>query len=198
MCIYIYINWWCCCHLAFLYLTLDQVHFLNGDSVNLNVLASTLGRDLREMISDKLPSKAGAFVSLAHEDLGLIILQKTLQQQGLVGDITLCCVYTPTCIYGCWSLIHGYSISSDLESFEGVTELRGMRSCSHLQQFPKSLLSLTLVMDLTSHWVPVWVFLIFNVWLLVGASTKVLKEWIGPVALKIWHLDMSLVRAWEE
>ena len=118
-----------------------KVVLLSGEGVDLNVPTSALGREVRDMIYDAL-MKPGVSVSLTHSESGALHLNKTLLQQGLVGNITLSCTYTPTSVYAAWQWFQGQIVPEDENACDGVTELKGINHWIPLH-LPRSLKSLT-------------------------------------------------------
>ena len=75
---------------------------LNGEGCKLTLSRPTLGREVRRMVSEQLPSKSRR-LSL-HHNASPLMLGKTLQEQGIEGQaVTLFCTYVPIDFYAAWS-----------------------------------------------------------------------------------------------
>jgi hypothetical protein len=118
-----------------------QVLCLNGEGCTLKVRGSSLGWEVCQMISRKLPPKKGGKLTLQNHDAQLFFDQ-TLRQQGILGKAaTLSCTYVPTNLYVAW-----HSTQEDISevdfSIEGVTRIEGITvSCLHL--LPRSIETLS-------------------------------------------------------
>ena len=71
---------------------------LNGEGFTLRIPHETLGREVRKMVAERLPSKPGATLVLYHRESKLI-LSESLQEQGISGAARLSCTYVPTTWY---------------------------------------------------------------------------------------------------
>ena len=120
-----------------------RVLCLNGEGLTLKCLPSTLGREVRQLVVDQLPPKAGAKIILHSVDSELT-LNKTLQQQGIMGEMaTLSCTFVPTNVHAAWRFIHGLATEDEDYSLEGVTTLSHLHN-SGVRHVPKSLQKLML------------------------------------------------------
>ena len=118
-----------------------QVHCLNGEGFTFRIPPSTLGREVRKMVSEKLPSKPGARVTL-HGASKLILWQR-LEEQGIVGQpATLSCTLCPTDLYAAWSFVEGHENAEEDCALEGVTWLEGGIAGEYLNNLPECLESL--------------------------------------------------------
>ena len=115
---------------------------VNGDGCVLSV-ASTLGQDVLKMVSRQLPWKKGARISLHHLDLPLM-LHQTLQEQGIVDNMTLSCTFVPSDLFAAWSYLKGFPVPEAEVALEGLTWIAGKISTESLQHLPRSLENLTL------------------------------------------------------
>ena len=96
------------------------------------------------MISEQLPSKAGAKLVLNHGTSALV-LNQTLQEQGIVSETaTLSCTYMPNNLYLAWCYVQGLATSEDEYELEGVTCLKVTAPGQYLHYLPESLQNLTL------------------------------------------------------
>jgi len=117
---------------------------LDGETFTLRVMESKTGRDLRDLIVGRIPSKAGACISLLHQSQKLS-MNKTLREQGLTQEsASLSYVYLPVNLIGTWALIKGLPFYEDESVLEGVTQLKGIKAYHQLQVLPTTLQSLTL------------------------------------------------------
>ena len=64
-----------------------EVQCLNGDGFSIRVSESTLGRELRQMIAEKFPGKAGSCLMVTHQGSRLL-LNKTLGEQGVRDSLS--------------------------------------------------------------------------------------------------------------
>ena len=104
-----------------------EVLCLTGEGVRLSIPCSTLGYDLRRLVSEKLPCKPGAKLAMHHVNAKLM-LNQTLGEQGTcwkIGNAVLH-IHTNQSLYTAWSYVCGLPTSAR-ESFvlEGVTRLEG-------------------------------------------------------------------------
>ena len=85
-----------------------DVRCLNGGGCMLSLDHSALGRELHQMVSERLPSKKGTKPVLHHLESPLL-LHQTLQEQEIAGRAaTLSCTYVPTNLCAAWSCVQGY------------------------------------------------------------------------------------------
>ena len=108
-----------------------DVRTLTGEEFRLRVERSTLGSEVRKMVSDNLPVRSGAKLVLHHtrhqtseqgvEEAVRLKLQQTLQEQGLAEAETaiLCCTYVPTQLQAAWCFLMGRETSEAEVSLEG-------------------------------------------------------------------------------
>ena len=87
----------------------SEVLSLSGEALELR-RGSTLGRQVQEMVTKQLPRKEGATCCLFHQHSWLI-LDKTLLQQGIVGDSMLACTYKPTDVRAAWGFLIGETLA---------------------------------------------------------------------------------------
>ena len=118
---------------------------LSGEGCVLRVSSSSLGREVRQMVSERLEPKKGARPELHHLAAPLV-LHQTLQEQGIEGAATLSCTYVTTDLYTAWSFLRGqgFSVSEGDAALEGVTHIAGVFSLECMHRLPRSLESLTL------------------------------------------------------
>ena len=119
---------------------------LNGEGFMLRLSPSTLGRDVRKMVSERLPAKKGAKLAIYHLTTPLI-LAKSLQEQGISGKTErLLCTYVPTDLYAAWCYLQGFQVFDEEFALDGISEIRMIRGrtyVQHLDPLPKSLEKLT-------------------------------------------------------
>ena len=73
-----------------------QVLCLNGEGCTLKVSGSSVGWEVRRMVSNELPPRKGGKLTLQNNNSQLV-LNQTLRQQGIEGNTaTLSCTYVPT------------------------------------------------------------------------------------------------------
>ena len=120
--------------------TIDLRVLCFTDEVRLSVTPSTLGREVRKMVSENFPPKPGVQIALCHMESPLVH-GKSLQEQGVVGPAaTLSCAFVPTNLYAAWRYVQ--RVLADEFALEGVTQLHGVASGSYLHHLPRSLESL--------------------------------------------------------
>ena len=119
---------------------------LNGEGFILRLSPSTLGRDVRKMVSERLPAKKGAKLAIYHLTTPLI-LAKSLQEQGILGKTErLSCTYVPTDLYAAWCYLQGFQVFDEEFALDGISEIRmrrGRTYVQHLGRLPKSLEKMT-------------------------------------------------------
>ena len=120
-----------------------DVRTLTGEEFRLRVERSTLGTEVRKMVSDHLPGRSGAKLVLDHmrhqtsqqgvEETVRLKLHQTLQEQGLAEGETaiLCCTSVPTQLQAAWCFLKGLETSEEEFSLEGVTHLN-LTTASHV------------------------------------------------------------------
>ena len=127
--------------------TMMDLHVLclTGEGVKPRVPSCALGCDVRKLVCEHLPSKAGGKRSLHHEESQLL-LDKTMQEQGIVGKVaTLSCTFSSTDTYAAWRFVRGVTrFENDFEALDGVTELAATDRLTCLNYLPQSLMTLTL------------------------------------------------------
>ena len=105
---------------------LIDLHVLcvNGEGCSLSLSPSTLGLEVRTIVSEQLPKKKGAKLVLYHLASPLM-LQQTLQEQGIVSDATiLSCTYMPANLYDdAWCFIQELATPEEEFALEGLTHL---------------------------------------------------------------------------
>ncbi|CAK9113802.1 unnamed protein product [Durusdinium trenchii] len=115
---------------------------LDGDECSVRVPASLTGRQLRKIISDKLPPKAGARVAL-QQGPEMLLLDKTLRESfGLVDSACVTYVYIPASLYEAWRLLSGLPVADHASALEGMTQLEGLSKAHQLETLPRGLHSL--------------------------------------------------------
>lgn len=119
-----------------------HVFCVNGEGCVLSASPSTLGNDVRKMVSEKLPQKRGATCVFHHSAVPLR-LYETLQEQGIAWSTTLSCTYVATDLYVAWEYVSGLSPPQADFALEGVTHI-ATSSVARLHHFPDSLESLCL------------------------------------------------------
>ena len=116
---------------------------LNGEGCSLSLSPSTLGLEVRTMVSEQLPKKKGAKLVLYHLASPLM-LQQTLQEQGIEGKTArLSCTYVPTDLYAAWRYLQGFQVPEPHLVLDGVTQIGGCTNVPSLSSLPESLTSLT-------------------------------------------------------
>ena len=119
------------------------VQCLNGEGCMLTLSASCTGWEVYRMVSQQLPQKKGAQLTLHHLDLPLI-LHKELQAQGIMGKAaTLSCTIVPTDLYAAWCTVQGLPVSQGELALAGVTRIQGSNLTKYLHHLPESLEHLT-------------------------------------------------------
>ena len=76
------------------------------------------------MIASKIPQKPGSRILLQHESQKLL-LNKSLQEQGFHGEVTLHYVYTQLDLLGAWKYLLGFrdkSVDEEESVLEGITQ----------------------------------------------------------------------------
>eukprot|EP00435_Cladocopium_sp_Y103_P021588 s2044_g5.t1 len=119
-----------------------QMLCLSGEGVTLSVPRSMLGNDLRRLMSQKFPCKPGANLAVHHVN-GKLVMDQTLEKQGIVGSTMLSCTYIPTNVYAAWRYIRGLPTCQREFALEGVTQLEGVMPGEHLHHLPCSLANLS-------------------------------------------------------
>lgn len=116
---------------------------LNGEGCSLSLSPSTLGLEVRTMVSEQLPKKKGAKLVLYHLASPLM-LQQTLQEQGIGGKTArLSCTYVQTDLYAAWRYLQGFQVPEPHLVLDGVTQIGGCTYVPSLRSLPESLKSLT-------------------------------------------------------
>ena len=97
-----------------------RVVCLNGEGCILTLNPSTMGWEVRKMVAEIIPRR-GVQPGLHHLAAPLM-LDRTLQEQGIVGTdtILLSCTYIPAVFGAAWNSVHGFPILEDGFA-EGVT-----------------------------------------------------------------------------
>ena len=104
------------------------------------ILAATLCREVRQMIAEQLTSRPGA-TFLLHHGASKLRLDKTLQEQGIVGkDVVLTYTFCSTDLYAAWSFVQRTTSSAAVTCpLEGVTQIEGTLHIECLRRLPESL-----------------------------------------------------------
>ena len=123
-----------------------EVVSISGECMlTLNVADSMLGRELWQIILDKVPSKPGLQLVVSHTSR--LALNESLKQQGLGGQrARVAATYIPVNLLAAVCFALGDGVEDEEFSLNGITELTGV---SHempalLHNLPKSLRTLTL------------------------------------------------------
>ena len=100
--------------------TIDlRVLCLNGEAFTLQVPGCILGREIRQMVLDRIGYRTGAKLML-HHDRSQLVLHQTLQEQGIFGNIVaLSYTLVSTDLYAAWCFIRGISVSEDSFAVDG-------------------------------------------------------------------------------
>ena len=113
--------------------------------------AATLGQEVRQMVAEKLPSKPGTRFLLYH-GVSKLMLNKTLQEQGIDQEVTLTYTFCSTDLYAAWSFVQGKATEeANRFSLEGVTSIEGASTSEYLCNLPESLRSLTFGRDFNQN-----------------------------------------------
>eukprot|EP00434_Breviolum_minutum_P016806 symbB.v1.2.014826.t1/scaffold1093.1/size138456/8 len=122
-----------------------EVLSISGECMlTLNVADSMLGRELWEMILDKIPSKPGLQLVVSHTSR--LVLHESLQQQGLGGQrAQVSATYIPVNLHAAWRWAHGHKVEDKKFSLNGIAQLAGVdwELPAFLSYLPKSLRTLT-------------------------------------------------------
>ena len=122
-----------------------EVLSISGECMlTLNVSDSMLGRDLWNVILDKVPSKPGLQLVVSHTSK--LLQNETLKQQGLGGQqAQVSAVYMPVNLLAALHFAHGHSVEDEEFSLNGITEMTGVEEATSalLHNLPKSLRTLT-------------------------------------------------------
>ena len=86
--------------------------------------AATLGWEVRQMVAERLPSKPGTRF-LLHHGIWQLVLEKTLQEQGIVEEATLTYTFCPRNLHAAWSFIQEQASRDDAFALDGVTCIKG-------------------------------------------------------------------------
>jgi len=105
-----------------------QMLCLTGEGVALSVPRSMLGHDLRRLMSQEFPCKPGATLAVHHVNEKLV-LDQTLEQQGIGKSTMLSCTYIPTNLYAAWCYVRGFPTCEREFALEGVTQLEKVMKC---------------------------------------------------------------------
>lgn len=120
-----------------------EVLCLTGEGLQFTVPRSTLGRSLRQLVSEQIEPRPGAKHVLLYGD-AYLRLDQTLQEQGIVGTVaTFSCVYVATDLHAALCCVEGLQTSQEDFALDGVTQLRCTRSGQYLYHLPRSLQDLT-------------------------------------------------------
>jgi hypothetical protein len=108
------------------------------------VPTSMLGRQLYQMIIERLPVRPGARLSVQNGSSPLS-LRLTLKQQGMqAGFATLSCVYLPVNLLSAWKYLEGEKVDDEEFVLQGLTHIAGVKSVDVILELPNSLQHLTL------------------------------------------------------
>ena len=121
-----------------------RVVCMNGEGLTLKLSHATLGREVHRMVSKHFAVKIGGKLALHHKKP--LILQQTLQEQGIVGKAaTLSCTSVPTNLNAASCYLRGIPVSDGEHAMEGVTKIEGVTAAilQNLNNPPTSLVSLT-------------------------------------------------------
>ena len=105
----------------------------HGDELNLQASKLLTGSELRRMIRDRLPSKAGARVSVLKETEKLS-LKKTLTEQGLAEKqpVSLSYTYEAANLQEAWMCLKGHPVEDASMALEGIQKLQGLGELTQL------------------------------------------------------------------
>lgn len=120
-----------------------SVRFLAGEVMELKIPGSSLGREVRRMVSERLPARPGAKLVL-HHGFSKLMLHQSLQEQGIQGKTALSGTFCRTDLYAAWSLVLGRTDPEVELALEGVTRIEGAQNGACLHNLPHGLQSLTL------------------------------------------------------
>ena len=82
----------------------------NGEGCRLKLSPSTLGLEVRKMVSEQLQSKQSVTLMLHHKESPLV-LHLSLKGQGISGEAaTLSCTYVPTDLYAAMLYLQGFQV----------------------------------------------------------------------------------------
>ena len=103
-------------------LTELEVLSISGESmVTLNVSESMCGRDLWNLILDKVPTKPGLQLVVSHTSR--LTLHESLKQQGLGGQrAQVSATYMPINLLAAWRFAHGCNVEDEEFTLYGITE----------------------------------------------------------------------------
>ena len=103
-----------------------------------------LGRQLYQMIIERLPVRPGARLSVQNGSSPLS-LRLTLKQQGMqAGFATLSCVYLPVNLLSAWKYLEREKVDDEEFVLQGLTHIAGVKSVDVILELPNSLQHLTL------------------------------------------------------
>ena len=105
-----------------------EVVGVSGDAFQVRVAKSLIGSELRRIIRDRLPLKAGARVVVMKGSQKLS-LPKTLAQQGLVQEkpTSLSYAYESANLQEAWRCIQGHPVEDEPMALEGILQLQGLQ-----------------------------------------------------------------------
>eukprot|EP00434_Breviolum_minutum_P000936 symbB.v1.2.000824.t1/scaffold49.1/size384103/8 len=123
-----------------------EVLSISGECMlTLNVSDSMLGRDLWNVILDKVPAKPGLQLVVSHTSK--LVLNESLKQQGLGGQrAQVSAIYMPVNLLAALHFAHGPSVEDEEFSLNGITEMTGVSHAMPAQllhNLPESLRKLT-------------------------------------------------------
>lgn len=75
-----------------------HVLLMTGDEMVLRIPGSTLGREVRQMVAEKVTSKPGRKLVL-HHGVDKLVLCQSLHGQGCAGTVALTCTFCKTDLY---------------------------------------------------------------------------------------------------
>ncbi|CAK9052080.1 unnamed protein product [Durusdinium trenchii] len=110
----------------------------DGEAFTVRTSSSALGCKLRQIISDRLPPKAGARVAV---QIGSVALMpdKTLKEQGLTsGTSSVSYIYEASNLREAWRSLHSDADLQDPKAWEGITYVSGISSVEQLRAIHKS------------------------------------------------------------
>jgi hypothetical protein len=100
------------------------------------VPVTTRGQDVRQMVAEKLPAKAGSRFLLYH-GVSKLMLNKTLQDQGIGGqEATLTYTLCSTDLCSAMSFVQGKANEEEPFALEGVTCIMGASTSEVLYNLP--------------------------------------------------------------
>ena len=119
---------------------------MTGQEFLLKVPPTMLGREVRQIVSKKFPSKRGAKLVL-HHGTSELALNQTMEEQGIVREAgTLSCTHVPANLFAARCFVQGLTTCE--EALEGLTHMTLKQpGQQHWNYLPETLESLTFGTD---------------------------------------------------